>query len=98
MINWGMIGCGDVTEVKSGPAFSKVEGSKLVAVMRRNRFLAEEYAIRHNVPRFYTNADDLINDNEVNAVYVATPPASHAEYAISINLRQAGIHRKTDGP
>lgn len=82
MINWGMIGCGDVTEVKSGPAFNKVEGSKLVAVMRRNRTLAEDYAMRHNVPRFYSDADDLINDNEVKAVYVATPPSSHAEYAI----------------
>jgi len=35
-VNWGIIGCGDVCEVKSGPAFNKVESSKLVAVMRRN--------------------------------------------------------------
>ena len=82
MINWGIIGCGKVTELKSGPAFSKVEGSRLVAVMRRNAALAEDYAKRHNVPRFYSNADDLINDGEVNAVYVATPPGSHKEYAI----------------
>lgn len=82
MINWGMIGCGNVTELKSGPAFNKVHNSMLVAVMRRNAVLAEDYAVRHNVPRFYTNADDLINDREINAVYVATPPASHAEYAI----------------
>jgi len=82
MINWGIIGCGNVTEVKSGPAFSKVPGSKLVAVMRRNRSLAEDYARRHKVPRFYDDADDLINDPEVNAVYVATPPSSHAEYAL----------------
>lgn len=83
MIKWGIIGCGDVTELKSGPAFSKVKDSTLVAVMRRNASLAEDYARRHNVPRFYTNADDLINDKEVNAIYVATPPASHAEYAIA---------------
>ncbi|MGQ9620892.1 MAG: Gfo/Idh/MocA family protein [Bacteroidales bacterium] len=82
MINWGIIGCGKVTEVKSGPAFNKVEGSQLVAVMRRNRTLAEDYAKRHNVPRFYNKAEDLINDPEVNAVYIATPPGSHAKYAI----------------
>jgi predicted dehydrogenase len=35
-INWGIIGCGDVTEVKSGPAFNKVNNSELVAVMRRD--------------------------------------------------------------
>ena len=83
MVNWGIIGCGNVTEVKSGPAFNKVPGSKLVAVMRRDVGLAEDYARRHNVARFYSNAYDLINDNEINAVYVATPPESHAEYAIA---------------
>ena len=83
MINWGIIGCGNVTEVKSGPAFNKVKDSKLIAVMRRNDALAEDYARRHNVPKFYTNASDLINDKTVNAVYVATPPGSHAEYAIA---------------
>lgn len=82
MISWGIIGCGNVTEVKSGPAFNKVKNSRLVAVMRRDALLAEEYARRHNVPRFYTDADKLINDREINAVYVATPPSSHAEYAI----------------
>jgi predicted dehydrogenase len=82
MINWGIIGCGNVTEVKSGPAFSKVENSRLVAVMRRNAALAEDYARRHNVPRFYSDASELINDPEVSAIYVATPPESHASYAI----------------
>ena len=84
MINWGIIGCGNVTEVKSGPAFSKVKDSRLVAVMRRNAALAEDYARRHNVPKYYTDASDLINDKEVTAVYIATPPGSHAEYALEI--------------
>jgi predicted dehydrogenase len=82
MIKWGIIGCGNVTEVKSGPAFNKVKDSKLVAVMRRTAALAEDYARRHNVPKFYSDATDLINDKEVTAIYVATPPGSHAEYAI----------------
>jgi predicted dehydrogenase len=83
MIKWGIIGCGNVTEVKSGPAFNKVKDSSLIAVMRRDAMLAEDYALRHNVPRFYTRARDLINDRDINAVYVATPPGSHAEYAIA---------------
>ena len=82
MIRWGIIGCGNVTEVKSGPAFNKVNDSRLVAVMRRNRALAEDYAIRHKVPKFYSDAGDLINDPEIDAVYIATPPGSHREYAI----------------
>ncbi|MEJ7589617.1 MAG: Gfo/Idh/MocA family oxidoreductase [Ferruginibacter sp.] len=82
-INWGIIGCGDVTELKSGPAFNKVPGSALVAVMRRDAAKAADYASRHNVPRWYDNATQLINDPEVNAVYVATPPSSHENYTIA---------------
>jgi predicted dehydrogenase len=81
-ISWGIIGCGNVTEVKSGPAFNKVPDSKLVAVMRRNKEKAKDYAARHKVPKWYSDADQLINDPEVNAIYVATPPSSHEEYAI----------------
>ncbi len=81
-IRWGIIGCGDVTEVKSGPGFQKAENSALTAVMRRNGELAKDYARRHNVPKWYDDADKLINDPEVDAVYVATPPASHKEYAL----------------
>jgi predicted dehydrogenase len=83
-IKWGIIGCGDVTEVKSGPAFQKANNSELVAVMRRDGELARDYASRHNVPRWYDNADQLINDPEVNAVYIATPPSSHNEYTLKV--------------
>jgi predicted dehydrogenase len=82
-INWGIIGCGDVTELKSGPAFNKVASSSLVAVMRRDGAKAEDYARRHKVPRWYDDANKLINDAEVNAIYVATPPSSHEEYALA---------------
>lgn len=81
-INWGIIGCGDVTEVKSGPAFNKVPHSRLVAVMRRDAEKAADYAQRHGVPTWYDDAEALINDPNINAVYVATPPDSHADYAI----------------
>ncbi|WP_320129124.1 Gfo/Idh/MocA family oxidoreductase [uncultured Sphaerochaeta sp.] len=83
-IRWGMIGCGSVTEVKSGPGFQKAEGSQLVAVMRRNGALAQDYAKRHGVPRWYDNAQDLIDDPEVDAVYIATHPDTHKDYAIQV--------------
>ncbi len=81
---WGIIGCGDVTEVKSGPAYQKVTGFELIAVMRRTIEKAEDYAKRHAVAKFYGNADDLINDPEIDAVYIATPPDSHLEYALKV--------------
>jgi predicted dehydrogenase len=79
-VYWGMIGCGDVTEKKSGPAFSKIENSRLLAVMSRTPERAKEYARRHSIPKWYSKADDLINDPEINAVYIATPPDSHLHY------------------
>tara|TARA_R110002167_G_scaffold261316_14_gene467823 strand:- start:211 stop:1206 length:996 start_codon:yes stop_codon:yes gene_type:complete len=81
---WGIIGCGDVTEVKSGPAYQQTQGFELVAVMRRNAALAEDYAKRHGVAKFYTNADDLIHDDSVDGVYIATPPDTHKLYALKV--------------
>jgi predicted dehydrogenase len=82
-INWGIIGCGDVTEIKSGPAFNKVANSSLVAVMRRNGELAQDYARRHHVSAWYDDAQKLIDDPNVNAIYIATPPSSHEEYTLA---------------
>lgn len=82
-IRWGIIGCGDVTEVKSGPAFAKSNNSALVAVMRRDAAKAADYAQRHNVPRWYSDAHQLIHDPDVDAVYIATPPDSHEHYALA---------------
>jgi predicted dehydrogenase len=81
-VRWGIIGCGDVTEVKSGPGFQKADESELVAVMRRDANKACDYARRHAVPRWYDRADDLINDSAVDAVYIATPPSSHCDLAL----------------
>ena len=82
IVRWGIVGCGNVCEVKSGPAFAKVDGSKLVAVMRRDAVKAKDYALRHGVEQWFTNADDIIFNPDIDAVYIATPPSSHAEYAI----------------
>lgn len=78
-VRWGILGCGDVTEVKSGPALQQVDRSSVVAVMRRNGAKAKDYASRHGVANWYDNATALIIDPRVNAIYIATPPSSHAE-------------------
>ena len=81
-VRWGIIGCGDVTEAKSGPGLQKATHSGLTAVMRRDGDLARDYAERHGVPRWYDNAESLINDPEVDAIYIATPPAAHKAYTL----------------
>ena len=83
-VRWGIIGCGDVTEVKSGPGFQKADGSELVAVMRRDGARARDYAERHGVARWYDRADDLIADTAVDAIYIATPPSSHRDLALRV--------------
>jgi predicted dehydrogenase len=108
-LSWGIIGCGDVTEVKSGPAFNKVPDSQLVAVMRRDAAKAKDYAARHHVPKWYDDATLLINNPEINAIYVATPPSSHEEYTVQalragkpvyvekpMSLDAASAHRMAD--
>jgi predicted dehydrogenase len=81
-IRWGMIGCGDVAEIKSGPGFYKADHSQLVAVMRRNGALAADFARRHGVPRSYDNADAIIQATDIDAVYIATLTDSHREYTL----------------
>ncbi|MCK4747530.1 MAG: Gfo/Idh/MocA family oxidoreductase [Bacteroidales bacterium] len=81
-INWGMIGCGDVTEKKSAPSFNKIHHSRLLGVCSRTRDKAVSYAERHGVPKVYDSAEQLLTDPEINALYIATPPFSHPEYAI----------------
>ena len=84
IVRWGIIGCGDVTEVKSGPGLQKASGSELVAVMRRDGAKAQDYAQRHGVAKWTDNADEIIHDPDINAVYIATPPNSHADYTLRV--------------
>jgi 1,5-anhydro-D-fructose reductase (1,5-anhydro-D-mannitol-forming) len=83
IIRWGIIGVGNVCEVKSGPGFYKNPNSQLLAVMRRDAEKARDYATRHNVPLWYDNAEALLNNPDIDAIYIATPPAQHKDYAIA---------------
>ncbi|MBA7580689.1 Oxidoreductase P35 [subsurface metagenome] len=87
-INWGMIGCGNVTEKKSAPSFNKIDHSFLLGVYNRTKNKAVSYAERHGVPKVFDTAEQLISDAGINAIYIATPPSSHPEYAIQ--AMQAG--------
>lgn len=91
-INWGIIGCGDVTEKKSGPAFNKVVNSSLLAVMRRDADKAADYACRHNVGQWYSDAAALMDNENINSIYIATPPSSHTEYAITALNRGFNVY------
>ncbi|KEO72069.1 Gfo/Idh/MocA family protein [Anditalea andensis] len=95
-ITWGIIGCGDVAERKSGPAFQNVPNSSLIAVMRRDADKAADFALRHQVPKWYCHAQDIIHDDDINAIYIATPPSSHEKYALA--ALEAGKHVYLEKP
>src|SRR5690606_16822559 len=80
-IKWGIIGAGDVAEVKSSPALSNIEHSSLVAVMRQYADKSKDYDERHEISKLHCDAKQLIDDPDVNAIYIATPPDSHLFYA-----------------
>ena len=85
---WGIIGAGDVCEVKSAPALYTIPHSEVKMVMRRNAIKAADFALRHGIGQWTTNLDELLNDGEINAVYIATPPDTHA--ALTLKCAQAG--------
>jgi len=95
-IRWGMIGCGAVAEVKSGPGFYKADNSALVAVTSSDASQAQSYAARHGVARVYSSNEELVADPGIDAVYIATPPSSHR--ALSLLVARAGKHVYVEKP
>lgn len=95
-VRWGMIGCGDVTEMKSGPGFYKADHSELFAVMRRDGDLARDYARRHVVKHASDDARAILDAPEVDVVYIATPTVSHCEYTLL--CAEAGKHVYVEKP
>lgn len=87
-LHWGVIGCGAVCEVKSVPAYQATPGFDVGMIMGRQGEKVSDFANRHGIPRWTILAEELIMDPQIDAVYIATPPDSHAQYAIQV--AQAG--------
>lgn len=96
VLRWGILGCGNVAEHKGGPPLYSVDDSKLIAVMRRDHEKAEDFAQRHGAKRAYTDVEKLLSDDEINAIYIATPPHLHCE--LTIRAARAGKHILCEKP
>ena len=83
-IRWGIIGCGNVTEIKSGPPYQMTQDFELAMVMRRDVEKAKDYAKRHQVPQWTTDAKAIIENPDIDAVYIATPPDTHKYYGLQV--------------
>ena len=81
MVRWGMIGCGDVAEVKAGPGLQKATGSALAAVMRRDYAKARDFAARHGVERVHARVGDEFGGGRVHALDArCCGPRSHGPW------------------
>jgi predicted dehydrogenase len=95
-LGWGLIGCGDIARKRVVPALRDLSNSNLVAVSRARADLAEAFAAEFGVPRWYEKWQDLLDDSEVDAVYIATPVHLHVEQACA--AAEAGKHVLCEKP
>jgi predicted dehydrogenase len=95
-VGWGLVGCGDISRKRVAPALRDLENCELVAVSRADAARAESFAAEFGAKRWHADWRDLIEDPEVEAVYVATPVRLHAEQAVA--AAEAGKHVLCEKP
>ena len=95
-MRWGLIGCGDIARKRIAPALRDSAQSELIAVSRRQSDLAETFAREFGAKRWYASWQDLLRDEEVSAVYIATPVNLHARQTIA--AAAAGKHVLCEKP
>jgi len=96
MVRWGLIGCGDIAGKRVAAALRDAPGSALVAVARARGELAADFAQRHGASRWYADWRDVLRDDGIDAIYVATPVRFHAEHAVA--AAEAGKHVLCEKP
>jgi predicted dehydrogenase len=82
-LRWGIVGCGEVAVKKAGPSFQHTPGTRILAVTDARRERAEAFARQFSVERVYGTLEDLLADPEIDAVYLATPPAFHHPHTLA---------------
>ncbi len=95
-LNWGLIGCGDISQKRVAPAIRDLSECNLVAINRAQTDLAESFAREFGANQWYGDWQDLIKDENIEAVYIATPVNLHAEQTIA--AAKAGKHILCEKP
>ena len=95
-LRWGLVGAGDIARKRVAAALAGATRSRLVAVCRRDAGRAEEFARRVGATRWHADWRDLVRDDAIDAVYVATPVALHAP--VTIAAAAAGKHVLCEKP
>jgi predicted dehydrogenase len=96
VVGWGLIGAGDIARKRIAPALSDLQNCEFVSVSRSRADLAEEFANEFDARKWFADWRDLVCDEEIDAVYIATPVFLHAEQAIA--AAEAGKHILCEKP
>lgn len=82
-LRWGIIGAGDIVKKRVAPAINDLPDNELIAVARSRAELAEASAKELGARRWYADWREMLADDEIDAVYIATPVFLHAEQTIA---------------
>lgn len=96
IVNWGLIGCGDVARKRVAQAIQDDPQSSLLAACRRDEAKLGDFCDAFRVPRRYSSAEELLGDREIHAVYIATPVREHL--ALTVAAARAGKHVLVEKP
>ena len=95
MVKWGIVSTADINR-KVIPGAHASDRVDLVAVASRDRARAEAYAREWEIPRAYGSYGELLDDPEIEAVYISLPNTMHVEW--SIKAMEAGKHVLCEKP
>ena len=95
-IRWGLVGCGDIARKRVAPAIVDGEHCELIAVSRARPELAESFAREFGARRWYGEYEEMLRDDDIDAIYIATPVDVHRDQTIA--AANAGKHVLCEKP
>ena len=82
-IKWGVIGCGGIADRRTIPGMMLADNAELIAVMDANMQVATTVKEKYHAKHAFDNIDELLELDEIDAVYIASPVFCHKEQAIA---------------
>lgn len=95
-IGWGIAGLGRIAGTEIAPAVTSAGNSTLAAVCSRDAERARNFAAQHGAAAGYDDYRAMLDDPAIDAVYIATPNALHADQVVQ--AAEAGKHVLCDKP
>lgn len=95
VVRWGILGTARIAE-RVGAAIHQARDAELSAVASRTQDRAAEWAAKHNVPRSHGSYQALLDDPDLDAVYIPLPPALHLEW--TVRAAECGKHVLCEKP